>query len=90
MPCVGGRDRRDRDEQPLVQEGEVAAREGQLLDLLDEVVVLGVEDVVDGGQADVLVAASVARDVVGVEQLVVVGSAGRGLTRPVVEPSAFA
>ena len=34
---------------------------------------LGVEDVVDGGEADVLVHAAVAGDVVRVEQLVVVG-----------------
>ena len=38
---------RDVDEQPLVQEGEVTRLEGQFLHLLDEVVVLGVEHVVD-------------------------------------------
>ena len=42
--------------------------------MLDQPVVLGVEDVVDGGQADVLVDAAVAGDVVRVEQLVVVGA----------------
>ncbi len=47
-------------------------REDHVLGVLDEPVVLGVEDVVDGGQADVLVDAAVAGDVVGVEQLVVV------------------
>ena len=36
-------------------------------------VVLGVENVVDGGQADVLVGATVTRDIVGVKQFVVVG-----------------
>ena len=42
------------------------------LGVLDQPVVLGVEDVVDGGQADVLVGAAVAGDEVGVEQFVVV------------------
>ena len=41
--------------------------------MLDEAVVLGVEDVVHGGQADVLVDAAVAGHEVPVEQLVVVG-----------------
>ena len=44
-----------------------------VLVVLDQAVVLGVEDRVDGGQADVLVAAPVAGDEVGVEHLVVVG-----------------
>ena len=43
-----------------------------LLGVLDEPVVLGVEHVVDGGQADVLVDAAVAGDEVRVEQFVVV------------------
>ena len=47
-------------------------REHDFLGVLDQPVVLGVEDVVDGGQADVLVGAAVAGDEVGVEQLVVV------------------
>ena len=42
------------------------------LGVLDEPVVLGVEHVVDGGQADVLVDAAVAGDEVRIEQLVVV------------------
>ena len=42
------------------------------LGVLDQPVVLGVEDVVDGGQADVLVGAAVAGDEVGVKQFVVV------------------
>ena len=80
VPDEGGlglgrsRDGRDVYEQPLVQEGKVTRGQGEFLHLLDEVVVLGVEHVVDRGQADVLVAAAVTRDVVGVEQLVVVGS----------------
>ena len=51
----------------------VTAGEHRRLDLLDLPIVLGVEDVVDGGESDVLVAAAVAGDEVRVEQLVVVG-----------------
>ena len=51
----------------------IAAGEHRRLDLLDLPIVLGVEDVVDGGESDVLVAAAVAGDEVRVEQLVVVG-----------------
>ncbi len=40
--------------------------------VLDQPVVLGVEHVVDGGEADILVGAAVAGDEVRVEQLVVV------------------
>ena len=47
------------------------------LGLVDEPVVLGVEDRVDGGEADVLVDAAVAGDVVRVEQFVVVGAGWR-------------
>ena len=43
------------------------------LGVVDQAVVLGVEDVVDGGEADVLVDAAVAGHEVRVEQLVVVG-----------------
>ncbi len=52
--------------QPFIDEGHVArAQDGQLLGL-DLPVVFRVEDVVDGGQADVLIAASVAGGEVGV------------------------
>ena len=55
-------------------------REHDVLGVLDQPVVLGVEHVVDGGQADVLVAAAVAGDEVRVEQLVVVfGAAVAGI-----------
>ena len=47
-------------------------REHDFLGVLDQPVVLGVEDVVNGGQADVLVGAAVAGDEMGVEQFVVV------------------
>ena len=54
-----------------------AASARRRLDLVDLAVVLGVEHVVHGGQADVLVDAAVAGDEVRVEQLVVVGAGGR-------------
>ena len=69
-----GRHRLDVDQQPFVDEGQVAAGEDGVLVLLDQAVVLVVEDGVDGGQADVLVAAAVAVDEVAVEQLVVIGA----------------
>ena len=62
----------DRGAQPLIEERDIV-RCNHILDVPDQAVVLGVEDEVDGGQADVLVAAAVAGDEVGVEQLVVVG-----------------
>ena len=49
------------------------------MDLLDQAVVLGVEDRVHRRQADVLVDASVAGDVVLVEQLVVVEARARSV-----------
>ncbi len=63
------------DQQPFVEECQIGVRSGQqpVLDFLDLAVVLVVEEVVDRGQADVLVAASVADDVVRIEKLVVVG-----------------
>ena len=59
----------------------VASARTTCLGLLDQPVVLGVEDVVDGGQADVLVDAAVAGDVVRVEQLVVVAPSRRSVVR---------
>ena len=56
--------------------------ENYRLGVLDQPVMLGVEDVVDGGQADVLVGAAVAGDEVRVEQLVVVRTVfGRSIFR---------
>ena len=49
---------------------------------LDEPVVLGVEDVVDGGQADVLVGPAVTGDEVRVEHLVVVRAGGESSVVP--------
>ncbi len=57
--------------------GDLGSREqrGDLaIDVVPQPVVLGVEDEVHGRQADVLVAAAVTRDVVRVQQLVVVGA----------------
>ena len=45
-----------------------------VLDVRGQAVVLGVEDTVHGGEADVLVQASISGDEVGVEHLVVVGA----------------
>ena len=61
--------------------------EDDLLGVLDQAVVLGMEDMVDGGQADVLVDAAVAGDEVRVEQLVVIvrSSPLPGLPRPIVD-----
>ena len=62
--------------QPLVQEVDIVGGNGHILGVLHEPVVLGVEDGVDGGQADVFVDPAVTGDVMGVKQLVVV-KAGR-------------
>ena len=59
--------------------------------MLHKPVVLGMEHVVDGGQADILVGAAVASDEVRVEQLVVIDSVLPlpGLPRPIsMSPSA--
>ena len=74
------RHRVDRRDQPLVEERKVTRRCGGHNDVLDvghEPVVLRVEHVVDGGQADVLVAAAVTGHEMRVEQLVVVVPSGR-------------
>jgi len=69
--------------EPLIDECQVAAGQDRQLLLFDLAVVLLVEHVVDGREADVLVAATVARDEVTVEKLVVVGGLGPGLGRDV-------
>ena len=56
-----------------VDEGEVVGHgEDDVLGVLDKPVVLGMEDMMDGGEADILVHAAVAGDEVRIEQLVVV------------------
>ena len=74
-----------RGSKPLRDEVEDRCRSARITSLMcvDEPVVLGVEDRVDGGQPDVLVDAAVAGDVVRVEQLVVVGAGD-------TDPSRFA
>ncbi|MCY1268023.1 hypothetical protein D9M68_98740 [compost metagenome] len=64
--------------QPLIEEGQVARSKDGVLGLLDQAVVFGVEHMVHGGQADVLVDPTVASDVVGVEQFVVIGQVVAG------------
>ncbi len=66
--------------------------EHDFLGVLDKPVMLGMEDMVDCGQADILVGAAVAGDEVSIEQLVVVEAIGRvaaALPRPIsISPSA--
>ena len=76
-----GGHRRHVDSQPLVQECEIVRCECDVLGVLDEPVVLGVEDLMDRGQSDVFVAASIARDEVRVEQLVVVRDLAAAVVR---------
>ncbi|MCY1223610.1 hypothetical protein D9M72_357460 [compost metagenome] len=78
---LAGRPGSDVDPQPLVQECEIAVFQQGRLDLFDQAVVLGMEDMVHGSQADVLVAAPVAGDVVGIQQFVVVAGQGRQIAR---------
>ncbi|NRP23320.1 hypothetical protein LPJGGPFB_06590 [Ensifer adhaerens] len=59
--------------QPFLEEGEIARAQHRVLGLLDQPVMLGMEDRVDRGEADILVHAAVAGDVVRVEKLVVIG-----------------
>ena len=68
-----GRDLGDLDEQPLVEQRHIAIGDQFGLDLVNTVVVFGMEHVVDRGESDVLVPATVADDIVLVEQLVVIG-----------------
>ena len=80
----GCRQARDIDGQPFVEERDclclrsaaiedgLGVGEGDFLCMIDQTVVFGVEHVVHGRQADVLVGATVAGNEVSVEQLVVV------------------
>ena len=63
--------------QPLDERSSACCR-GQIPRLcgVNQPVVLRVEDAVDGGQCDVLVAAAIAGDEVGIEHFVVVGAGG--------------
>ena len=84
----------DARQHPIASKRRVAIVELGLdlgLDHVDLAVVLGMEDVVDRGQRDVLVGAAVAGDVVRVEQLVVVecraGRRAAGAARHPLAPS---
>ena len=79
VPLVGGdghtRGQDDARQHPVGRERDVAVVEVGLdrgLDLHQQAVVLGMEHVLDGGEADVLVHAPVTGDIVLVQQLVVV------------------
>ncbi len=74
-----GRQRGQRIEQPLVDEGQVARIEHGVLGLCHQPVVLGVEDRMYGGQADILVDPAVTGDVVRIKQFIVVRQLGAGL-----------
>ena len=60
--------------EPLAHKGRIVVHLGQdhLLQVPDQPVVFRVEDVMDGGQADVLVSAPIAGDVMSIEQLIIV------------------
>src|SRR5262249_11845816 len=67
----------DRNEQPLIEERHIAGRrrlQQHRLGVIDEAIVLGVEDVMHGGEADVLVDPAIAAHEVLVDELVVVGA----------------
>ena len=72
MQASIGRRNRDVSVEPFIDEGDVVRRQHHTLGVLQQPVVLGVEHVMDCGQADVLVAATIAGYEVRVEQLVVV------------------
>ncbi|MND56423.1 hypothetical protein D3C80_475280 [compost metagenome] len=59
---------------PFGDEGRIVAGQHHFLDVVDHAVVFGVEHMVHGSQTDVLVAASVTGDEVGVQQFIVVGA----------------
>ena len=67
-----GRNGGNRNVQPFIDEGDVVRRQHHTFGVLQQPVVLGVEHVMDCGEADVLVAATIAGYEVRVEQLVVV------------------
>ncbi len=70
-----GRNGGDIDQQPLVEERDIAIRrrlERDLLGLLDHAVVFAMEDVMDGRQADILVPAPIAGDEMRIQELVVI------------------
>ena len=78
--AIGRNGKVDARQHPVGREGHVAIGKlglDQRLGLGEDPAVLGVEDVLDGGEADILVYPAIAGDVVRIQQLVVV-EAGRG------------
>ena len=83
--CVGdqegetqrGGQRRQRGVEPFVQGRQIVRIQQDTLGDIDQPVVLGMEDMVDGSQRDVLVTASVTTDKVHAEQLIVIETGGR-------------
>ena len=70
-----GRNGSDVNQQPLVDERQIARRQDRGFIVLDDAIVLGVEDRMDGREGDILIAAPVAGNEVRVEHLVIVGQA---------------
>ena len=66
------REGRNVNDEPFVEEGKSSVASTTCLGVLHQPIVLGMEHVVDGGQADVLVDAPVTGDEMRVEQFVVV------------------
>ncbi|MNZ20390.1 hypothetical protein D3C78_374450 [compost metagenome] len=73
----GSRNRAYRSQQPLVEEGQVVGCQDHVLGVFQQAIVFRVENMVNGGQADVFVDPAITCDVVGIQQLVVV-EAGSG------------
>src|SRR3546814_9486084 len=65
-------------EQPFIDERQIARLQDFELVRFDLPIVFGMEDMVNGGQADILVAAAVAGDEMPVEQFIVIFGVGPG------------
>ncbi|RDL46742.1 hypothetical protein BLJAPNOD_06401 [Ensifer sp. M14] len=76
-----GRQACNIDQQPFVEQRQIAFGQKCRLDLVDLAVVLAVEDGVGRGQRDVLVAAAVADDEMRVQQLIIVSEVKAELVR---------
>ena len=75
QPIRAARQAIDRLQQPLVDEVDIVGGQHHVLGMRHHAVMLGVEHMVDGGQTDILVAATVAGNEVGIEQLIIIGVA---------------
>ena len=81
MEAESFRQRGDVGRKPFVDEGNVAALEDRQLLGVDLPVVLGMKDMMNRREADILVAASIARDEVPVQKFVVVSGGDAELIR---------